>query len=289
LRRIPAVALLAILFVAALAGCTAKAPGGDAVDETHRRLLEQSYEPPYPVGPPPGRPVHIDRATLDPSREVLTVEFIGGNGYLESDGCSEDYTAWVGGTVDRLEVAVVEIDHIRIDFVACLGLGFPHTYHLRLPDRYDGAEVFDHWGATHLVGQPNEAATLARVPDGWSVVLEEAGCCGTEPPVWVQVYSAVPVGEPPHEGPGRLVLYEAFGISDEWSGLRAEKSEGRGGHPEAVTMHGESVTVWVDEASGELLLAWTQDGRSYGLIGNLADMSVDDLTGFAESLTATSE
>ena len=281
---------LSLVLAAALGACgNVVAPGGGAVDKTGRKLLEQTFGPPYPPEPPRGRLVHIDRATIDPAREVLTVGFTGANGFLGGDGCSKDYTAWANINAEALQIAIVELEHVQLLPVSCLGLGFLHTHHLQLPGRFAGIEVVDRGGGTFLVGQPEDAANLAHVPPGWFVVHEEAGCCGTDPPVWVRVYSASPVGEPPHEGPGRLAFYQAFGLTDEWQIWRAEKSEGRGGHPESVTMRGEAATVWVDDTAGELLLAWEQGGRSYALIGNSADMTVEELVGYAESLTTTTE
>ena len=283
------VVVVGIVIAGILWGCAgAPARGGQAVDATGRKLFEQSFEPPYPPTPPNGTLTRATRVTLDPGRRVLTVEFTGANAYLDSDGCSRDYSAWAGMTAAGLEVAIVELGRIHLVPVSCLGAGYLHTHRLVLPTRYDGVAVVDRAGGTHLVGEPAALATLASFPAGWSVVHEEAGCCGTEPPVWVRVYAAAPVAEPMQEGAGTLVFHQALGLSDEWDTWRAQKSQDRGGHPEAATMGGLPVTVWVDPTTGELLLAWDQGGRSFGLVGNSADMTVEELIGYAESLEAPS-
>src|SRR5438093_3095106 len=104
MRRAP----LVIGAVFLIAACDAFAPGHG--NEADREPLEQSILPPYPAQPHSGQIVRIDRATLDAEHTVLTVEFVGGKGFLAGDGCSEDYEAWVGGTANQLEVAIVQVD-----------------------------------------------------------------------------------------------------------------------------------------------------------------------------------
>ena len=281
-------ALLAVLAITVGACGTGDRAAGDG--KPVRKLQEQTFSPPYPAAQPGGRLNWIGRARLDDARLVLTVEFTGSKGYLESDLCSEDYTAWVGGTNARLEVAIVQVEHFRPNLgVACTLEGYGYTFHLGLPQRYEGVEVLDRGGGegrggTLFVGPPGDVANLAHVPDGWKLVRSEQEYAG-EPATWTQVYAAADVAEQPFEGQGRLVLYQAFGIAGEWSDLRAVKSEGRGGHAERVTFRGAPADVWVDPDSGELLLAWDLAGRSYGLIGNAADMTALELVEYAESLT----
>ena len=129
-----------------------------------------------------------------------------------------------------------------------------------------------------------DAATLKLLPDGWVLASSDQQCCGGNPPIWMQIYAREgdEVGLPP-TGPGRLVLYQAFGLTPEWLETGALKFEGRGGRQEPATFHGGPAKVWVDP-EGEMLFAWDSGGRSYGLIGNQADMTVDELVEYAASL-----
>ena len=277
---------LAAALVVVLAGCGGPVTG--AVDADGRKSREQSFSPPYAAQPPGGRTSWISSAELSADKTVLTVQFVGGNGYLDSDSCSMDYTGWVGGAPDRLEVVVVEVVHIRAGlFGACTGEGYGWTFHFTLPAPYLGTEVIDRaeHGGVLLVGTPPDAASLSVLPDGWALAAAHPQCCGGNPPTWVQIYSlaGAAVDNPP-AGPGRLVLYQTFGISTEWTETGALKWEGRGGHKRAVTVFGTPAFVWIDP-DGEMLLAFDVDGRSYGLIGNLADMTAADLVRYAESLS----
>jgi hypothetical protein len=268
-----------------VAGCGSVVPGGVEIDG--RKSREQSFSPPYAAVAPGGRPNWISSASLNEDKSVLTVEFVGAKGYLESDACSTDYTGWIGGTADRLEVLVAEVTHVHLGPpVACTAEGYRWTFHFTLPQPYEGTEVIDRadHGGVLLVGTPPDAATLRMLPDGWVLASGEPQCCGGDPPTWVQIYApaGTAVGDPP-EGEGRLVLYQTFGLSPEWTETGAAKWEGRGGHKQAVTVKGILADVWIDP-DGEMLLAFDFDGRSYGLIGNLADMTVADFVRYAESV-----
>jgi hypothetical protein len=135
---------------------------------------------------------------------------------------------------------------------------------------------------TLVPSAPAGLAEPSRVPTGWtlqrSVELEPG-----PPAVWARMYarSAVPDGDP-IEGPGRLVVYQAFGVSTEWTGTRAEKARARGDEQFPVSVNGQGATVWHDASSGELLLAWTLDGKSLALVGNAADLSAAQLVEIAQ-------
>jgi hypothetical protein len=250
-----------------------------------RESNEQTFGPQYSAQPAVGGPVWIGKAELSADRLTLTIEFGGGRPYLASDACSADYEPWVAARGDQLDVEVVEVD--RPDQAtggACTLMGYGHTYHLKLGAPFTGTTVNDlAQGGTLYVGTPPGAFVATSLPNGWSLqraLQQEPG----PPPIWVEVYAAASVGNQPFEGPGQLVLYQAFGVIGEWTDTRSSKSEARGGHPVAVTLNGKAATVWVDEASGELLLAWTLNGQSLGLIGNAADMTPQELATFAEGV-----
>ena len=247
--------------------------------------LERIFGPEYPARPPEGRTVRIDRATLSADRQVLTVEFVGGKAFDPADPCSEAYEPWVGPDGPELAVAIVELPQGLSPFGrSCTAVGYVHTYGLRLLDPFGGTTVNDAGGGALLVGARPDTAAPEHLPDGWTLrqsVAQEPG----PPPTWIAVYATGDIArEPPFEGPGRLVLYQAFGATGEWSDTRAEKSRERGGRPISVTVSGQHTTVWDDPSTGELLLAWMLDGRSMALVGNRADLSPDELVRIAEGV-----
>jgi hypothetical protein len=257
-----------------------------------RESNEQTFGPEYPAQPPAGRPVWISKAELSPDRHTLTIEFVGGQPYLASDPCSEDYEPWVAPRGDLLDVEVVNVD--RPDQaqlgpnMGCAGVGYSHTYHLRLAAPFLGTAVNDlAQGGTLYVGTPAGALVATALPTGWSLrraFQQEPG----PPPIWVEIYAPGPVGNE-WEGPGQFVLYQAFGIVGEWSDTRTIKAQDRGAHAVPVTLNGRPATVWFDEASGELLLAWTLDGQSVGLVGNAADLTPEELIKIAEGVARANQ
>jgi hypothetical protein len=254
-----------------------------------REPAEQTFGPEYPAEPPAGEPVWIYAAVLSPDQLTLTIHFVGARAYLASDPCSEDYEPWVAARGAELDVEVITVDRpdqaVGGPYSACTLVGHSHTYHLTLPERFLGTTVNDlAQGGTLYVGTPPGALVATRIPAGWSLQRSFQESPGP-PPIWVELYAAGPGGDE-WEGPDHLVLYQAFGIVGEWSETRATKSQDRGGHPVAVTMNGQPATVWVDDASGELLLAWERDGQSLGLIGNAADMTAQELVWFAEGVAS---
>jgi hypothetical protein len=270
--------LIAVAAVAlGFAGCGGGLIGGPPAT---REPQEQTFGPTYPERPPSGRVVRVDRATLSPDGLVLTVEFIGGKGYLQSDGCSRDYVPWIQLNGGQLDLAVVELD--RVAFGACTLEGYSYTFHLTLPARFEGDTVQDRGGGVLLVAAPEMAATVGKLPDGWSRQQSFAESPGP-PPSWIQIFAPGPVDQQP-EGPGRIVLHQVFGQSTEWTDTGALKWEGRGGSATKVTIHGKQTALWVDP-DGEFLLAFDLDGNSLALLANRADVSAEELVEIAESVT----
>jgi photosystem II stability/assembly factor-like uncharacterized protein len=97
-----------------------------------------------------------------------------------------------------------------------------------------------------------------------------------------RVYGPDGVAVPPNEGPSRLALYETFPANDAYFQSRIELSRSRGGTLVAVTVCGEGTDVWQDQATGELVLGWTDRNKSDVLIGNAADFTVQGLVDSAE-------
>jgi hypothetical protein len=258
-----------------------------------RQPVDLAFGPTYPAQPPAGRAVRIDSASLSDDRRALAVSFVGGPGYLRSDACSTDYEPWLAARGDMLDVTVVQIAHpdqaVLPPNAGCTLEGHGHRFLLALAAPFGGTTVNDLSGGTLFVAAPAGLARATSLPAGWSLQRsfeQEPG----PPPIWVQVYAPGPVADAgPVEGPGRLVLYQALGISGEWDDVRAEKARERGGSPTDVSVHDVPLKAWTDPSTGELLLAWTLNGRSFGLIGNLADMTLQDLVTAAESVTSAGQ
>jgi len=273
-RHVAAVACILVL-----AGCGQGA--GSGLASATAEPLEQSFGPSFPAQPPEGRAVRIDTAALRADKLSLTITFVGGPGYQPSDLCSDDYEPWLAARGETLDVTVIQVAREHLGSFApnqgCRMVGYGHTYHLALSARFTGTTVNDLAGGTLFVASPPGLATANRLPSGWSLQRsfeQEPG----PPPIWVQVYAGAEVADDvPVEGPWQLVLYQAFGVIGEWSGTRAEKARERGAVQVAVTVNGEAQMLWRDPGSGELLLGWTLDGKSLGLVGNTADMTADEL------------
>jgi hypothetical protein len=256
---------------------------------------ERTFGPTYPSeAPNRERLVPIDRAILSADRLTLTIDFVGGIPYnpARPDPCTTDYAPWLAPRGDELDVAVSHVAHPAParsgPMVFCTLEGHFWQFHLLLAAPFDGTTVNDLAGGTLLVGPPASTARLGSIPAGWTLQASfqiEPG----PPPMWAEIYGPAPGPPGSEEGPGWLALYQAFGIVGEWSETRAVKSQDRGGTATAVTFRGRPAVVWVDPGIGELLFAWEAGGRSYGLVGNSADMTVDDLVRYAESVTIPDE
>ena len=279
MRGLIAVAAAAVLLTA----CTdqgARTPNPAA--EAQREPAEQSFGPVYPDNRPAGRATRIDTAVLSADKRTLTITFVGGKPYLASDPCSQDYEPWVALRGDELDVAVFNV--VRPEQAklgpneGCTLEGYGLTYHLALAAPFTGTIANDVSGGTLFVSTPPAAVVATALPKGWTLQKEFEQEPGP-PAIWVEVYGAGPVAEEP-EGPGRLVLYQAFGVVGEWSDTRTEKSRERGGKPVSVPMGIDTAMVWVDSVSGELLLPWTLNGQSVALIGNSADMTPEQLAAY---------
>lgn len=277
--------LIASCLVAA--GCgSASPPGAAATPEP----LEQAFGPSYPPQPAAGRQTSLDNASLSDDKKTLTIGFTGGKGYAPSDACSSDYEPWLAVDGDTLNVTVVEVarqDQARLGpNFGCTLEGYDHTYHLALAAPFTGTTVKDPAGGTFFVTPPAWLAVAPIVRTGWKLQLsveEEPG----PPVIWLRVYASSAVPDTgPFEGPGRLVVYEALGMSDEWTGTGAEKMRERGAEQFPVAVNGQGATVWHDPASGDLLLAWTLDGKSLALVGNTADLSAAQLVEIAQGFVS---
>lgn len=121
--------------------------------------------------------------------------------------------------------------------------------------------------------EPPGLAEAHAIPAGWT--LQRSFQLEPGPPiVWVRVYAKAAIPDTdPLEGPGRLVAYQAFGSSQEWTGTRTDKARAIGAEQFPVTVNGQSAAVWHVPSTGELLLAWTLGDDSLAVVGNIADFS----------------
>lgn len=282
----PAFVVAAIL----LAGCGQSGLGSGAPSAT-REPPEQSFGPPYGPQPPAGRQVRIDGAELSTDMQTLTIGFVGGPPYLASDPCSTAYQPWLVERGEVMDVTVVQVEREHSPTLGqnqvCTSEGHFYTFRLALSSPFTGTTVNDLTGGSLFVASPPGVATANQMPAGWKLrrsFEQEPG----PPPIWVEIYAPSEVAASgPYEGPGQLVLYQAFGLIGEWSDTRAEKARERGATPIVVSVNGTTQTLWQDGASGELDLSWTLGGDSFGLVGNTADMTADELVRIADTVTLT--
>jgi hypothetical protein len=105
------------------------------------------------------------------------------------------------------------------------------------------------------------------------------------PKTFGTVYGPEGVKVPPYEGPGRVVLYETIPGSDAYFRRRSEDSAKRHGRPIAVAVCGQATTLWLDEATGAMVIGWTDRDKADVLVANTADFDVKELVAAAESVS----
>jgi hypothetical protein len=133
------------------------------------------------------------------------------------------------------------------------------------------------YGATALAG------VVEARPDGWSSLAAVPAPPGF-PNTSGQVYGPTGAAVPPDEGPGRLVLDETLPANNAYLTSRTDQSRSHGGKSIAVTVCGEATEVWQDDSTGELVVGWTDRGKSDVLVANAADFTVQELVVAAESV-----
>jgi hypothetical protein len=240
---------------------------------------EQTFGPDYPPQPPAGQRTRVDGAAISAAGRTLTLAFTGGRAYTPGDFCSTDYAPWVATAGADLEVAVVLVPHAgqatAPPNAGCSDVGHGYTFHLLLPAPFAGSTVHDLAGGTLWVRPPSGLVEPQVLPPGWQL-----GWSGdepaAEPPLWVRVY-ALPGSHVTgsNGGRGQLDLYQAFGAATQI-----------GGGPERSTVQigGSRGVLLRDPASGELLLQWMVGPDGVALVGNEADMTLDQLRAIAASV-----
>lgn len=137
------------------------------------------------------------------------------------------------------------------------------------PSPSEGADVF--------------AGVVEIRPDGWFERAEIDAPVGF-PDTFGSVYGPDKISVPPNEGPGRIAFYETIPGDAAYLESRIEASRKHGGRPQAVVVNGHAAEVWLDEATGELLLGWSLPGKSEVLVADTADFTVAQLVKTAESV-----
>ncbi len=268
--------LISVVMLAVLAAACSTGPGAPP---SSPKPYEQAFGPTYPAEPPPGQRTRVDDATISADGRTLTLGFTGGLAYAPGDFCSTDYAPWVAAVGADLEVTVVLVSHPEQATAppngACASVGHGYTFHLLLPAPFAGSTVHDLAGRTLWVRPPPGLAAPQSLPPGWQ--LRWSGDePAAEPPLWVRVYA--PAGSHvtgSNAGRGQLDLYQAFGAATQI-----------GGGPERSTVQiGGSPGVLLREpASGELLLQWMAGANGVALVGNEADMTLDQLLAIARAV-----
>jgi len=170
--------------------------------------------------------------------------------------------------------------------IACTAEGHGYAFHLGLAEPFQGTTVEDGAGTTLWVAPPAGLAKLTVLPSGWSL---QAGfdVPSASPSLYAQVYAAGPIPEPtdaasadaaPHEGPGRLFVYQAFGAAVDASI----------GDPTAeeipIEVHGATVTLYYRKENGEYFLRFTVGGDGIALDATDRDFTPAALAAVANGI-----
>jgi hypothetical protein len=66
---------------------------------------------------------------------------------------------------------------------------------------------------------------------------------------------------------------------------RTKRPGNKHGEPIGVSVCGEASNVWHDEATGELVIGWTDRDKTDVLVANTADLTIEELVESAESVS----
>jgi hypothetical protein len=128
---------------------------------------------------------------------------------------------------------------------------------------------------------PALAGIVELRPAGWTMLSNGVGVPGFASVQW-SVYGPAGPEVPREEGPGRLVLYEAWPPSDAYFEQRVATSQKAGGEGIDVTVCGDRTELWTSSSTGEILVGWTYRGKSDVLVANVADYTAEQLVQSAE-------
>jgi len=100
---------------------------------------ERALGPPYGDEPPPGSAISIEAVALNQARDKLKVRFF-------ANSCFDTYDAWVGGSADRLRVAIIVVPRVEprpSGAAYCVDMAYRLTYSLGLAEPFQGTIVED--------------------------------------------------------------------------------------------------------------------------------------------------
>jgi hypothetical protein len=228
---------------------------------------------PVNVDPPPEvRFVSIDTLTINASRDVAHVTFVGGKDFSPTDPCSIEYgaTARIDGA--DLRVGVFETRN-RMSMLppnfACTLEGHFRFLDIALPQRFEGSTWHDLAGYTHFMTAPPGLVEL-DLPDGWRLV-EERDVEQSPAGRWARTYSR----SDSTRGPDTLVLFQSFG----------GQPVGVSGGEEITrpTVNGESAWLYRQVENGELVLVWQIGESGLALVAFESTVSEQELIRIAET------
>ena len=267
---------MAVVVLAVVAAACSAGPGAQSPSP---KPYEQTFGPDYPAQPPAGQLTRVDDASISADGRTLTLGFTGGLAYTPADFCSTDYAPWAAAVGADLQVAVALVSHPDQATAppngACADVGHGYTFHLLLPAPFAGSTVRDLAGGTLWVRPPAGLVEPTSLPAGWQLGWS-GDEPGAEPPLWARVYApAISHVTGGNAGRGQLDLYQAFGAATQI-----------GGGPERSTVQvGASPGVLLREPeTGEMLLQWMVGSDGVALVGNEADMTLDQLLAIARGV-----
>lgn len=260
-------------------------PGPDALD--------REFEAAELGDLPEGRVVKIDDARVleEDGGRWLILEFAGGRAYTEADTCSRRYVPWFAVAdpfIDVVNVAIVELARPPAgaspsNAPACDTIGVRYIFRLRLEtDGIPISEVIDRAGGSFYL--LSGSGVIEDLPEGWSHQLS-FDIPKVSPPWQGQVYAAESVEGPPYEGRRRVVLYEAFPESPAYAEARVRAAKAAGATRQDVVVQGQAGRLWVDAATGRMLLVWSFRGKSSVMVAYRQDFSRAALLSAASSIT----
>ncbi len=225
----------------------------------------------------PGRAVRPDDVTIDETKRVLSLSFVGSPEYEPTDPCANTYTAEAELEGDELEVAIWErsspLARPFRPMEACAAVGFQRSIDVVLPEPFHGSVAHDRSGYTFFVARPMGLAELTGLGAEWRLT-DERDVEESRTGRWVRVYARVePLPDP--SAPNRLDFYQAFDGPVNVSG---------GQEAGDIEVNGRRAKYWTWAHTGELVINWSLEGDGFALVANEADFSIEELARLAESV-----
>ncbi len=270
----PIVLSASLLAILVLGGCAAS-PG---LASPGRTIAPGTTAEDFANGltPPPGDAVRFDDATISDDGTSVNLAFVGGKEYNPTDPCTYHYFGWAREIDGTLEAKIVNDTPVWTGpQVLCSDVGYSRQVTIGLASPFLGARVHDVAGYVHFVRRPDGIVDLAKLPAGWTLVVErdvEESPTGRWQRTWTR-------GGAPTEATskGKIDFYQAFGGPASVSGGEEVRS---------VMVNGTPATLFRQAEDGELVLVWMLDGDGLALVVNETEFPVDRAIELAESAAA---